>query len=288
MAEPSGLRVLSYLAPSLPERLFLLLAEHLQRQLGLPVTTRFDSATSGPPVGGPNPLRRGEADLAFMCAPSYLRLRSELPPSVDLVPAAPLFDDPRNAGRPVYFTHVVVRQDNPARRFQDLRSGCWAYNDEVSLSGWYCLLLELASLGESRDFFASLVQSGSHLASLRLVAQGEASAAAVDSNTWLWLRQQRPESLAGLRVLTSWGPYPVQPAVFRADLSSALKRAIAQALLCLPVSEAQRQELAGVGLLGFAPVAEQDYLAYAAALTAPGALQPPGVVADESGRLIPY
>ena len=276
MPEPSELRVLSYLAPSLPERLFLLLAEHLQQELGLPVTTRFDTATSGPPVGGPNPLRRGEADLAFMCAPSYLRLRSEWPPVVELVPAAPLFDDPRNGGRPVYFTHVVVRQDHPARHFGDLRRGCWAYNDDVSLSGWYCLLIELARGGESRDFFSSLVQSGSHLASLRLVARGEASAAAVDSNTWLWLREQNPESLAGLRILTSWGPYPVQPAVFRASLDTALKQAIAEALLRLPVSEAQRHALAGVGLRGFARVAEQDYLDHAAALTACGALQPAG------------
>ena len=55
-----------------------------------------------------------EADVGFMCAPGYLWLAERTPPSVELVGAACVFDDPRNAGRPVYFSDLIVPEDSPA------------------------------------------------------------------------------------------------------------------------------------------------------------------------------
>src|SRR5581483_11504435 len=89
------------------------------------------------------------------------------------------FDDPRAQGAPLYFSDVIVPAASRASCFDELAGGAWAYNDLCSLSGFHCLLRKL---GGRKRFFASLRASGSHLASIELVAQGLADGAAIDSN----------------------------------------------------------------------------------------------------------
>jgi hypothetical protein len=71
-----------------------------------------DGRFSGPPPGEPNPLVDGRADLAFVCAPSYLGLAHE----VRFVPVAPLFADGRAPGAPVYFAECSPEPATHGRR----------------------------------------------------------------------------------------------------------------------------------------------------------------------------
>lgn len=122
-----------------------------------------------------------------------------------------------------------------------------------SLSGYYCLLEHLHTLGEDTRFFDRLIPSGSHAASLELVLSGWASAAAVDSNV---LRLADPAVKGRLNVLSTWGPFPVQPLVVRSGLEPGLKARLREALLgwrTLP------PELTALGLTGFAAVTLQHY-----------------------------
>ena len=62
-----------------------------------------------------------------------------------------------------------------------------------------------------------------------MVASGAADAAAIDSNVLALHRGFHPE----LRVLESWGPFPIQPAIVRASLPETEKARIATTLLTL-------------------------------------------------------
>lgn len=228
----SALSLVSYLSPGLPEGLFHAVGDHLTRSLGRPVSVSFVVEASGPDPEADDPL--DGADLAFVCAPSYVALR-RIDAAV-LVPAAPVFDDPRTAGRPVYFSDVVVRDDHAARSLDDLVSAAWAVNDEQSLSGYGCVVKALGA-------DVARVWSGGHLASMSLVRSGEVDAAAIDANTL------RRVDAAGLRVVHTFGPHPVQPMIARRSCGAVDDIAGALATLSLPEW----------GVVSFSPVTDADY-----------------------------
>jgi phosphonate transport system substrate-binding protein len=254
------LRLLSYLAPSIPEELFALLAQTIESRAGVPVTLEFETRVSGPAPDS-DPFAANRADLAFVCAPSYPLLKNAGSP-VALLPVALVFADPRAAGRPVYFSDVVVNVGHPALRFEELRGSIWSYNDRYSRSGWQNMLaklLEIGHAGAPDAFFRRLVQAGSHVRSLELVAAGQADAAAIDSNTLRLARRRNLPGIGGLRVLETWGPMPIQPLLVRAGLSASLRDRIAGILLRLHEEEGLRDALEAFGVQRFAEVDEAEY-----------------------------
>jgi len=256
----SKIRFLTYLAPSIPSGLFELVAAEIEARAGVAVVLDFETAVSGPTPES-DPFAQDRADLAFVCGPSLALLRAAGRP-VEIVAAAPVFDDPRNGGRPVYFSDVIVRRDHPAQTFLDLRDSVWTYNDRQSLSGWFRMLSRLEALGFGRDpnaFFARVVPSGSHLSSIDLVARGEADVSAVDSNTLLLSRRQDPALEERIRILESWGPSPVQPLIARSGLPAQIPARITAALLGMGESPESSRRLQKYGVLRFAPVVERDY-----------------------------
>lgn len=155
------LRLISYLSPSIPEKLFELVADNLRQRLCVPVELEFETLVSGPAPES-DPFAAGRADLAFVCAPSYPLLKQAGSP-VTLLPAAPVFMDPRAEDQPVYFSDVVVRSDDRASRFEELSGGVWSYNDAYSRSGWQNMIARLAEIGHSgppEAFFRGLVNPG--------------------------------------------------------------------------------------------------------------------------------
>lgn len=232
------IRLLSYLAPSIPAGYFECVAQAIAHHTGEPVDLRFETRISGPMPGDPNPLQAGEADVAFVCAPSYRWQREHLV----LLPV-PVPVDARAEGRPVYFSDVVVRRDSSLCSLADLQGRRWAFNDGNSLSGWFCLVERIAPLRPD-DLFSAVLQSGSHLESLRFVREALADAAAIDSNVLRQARRSDDRGLDDLRVIETWGPYPVQPVVARAGLPPALCASIRDALL-------RAHEVTGDGLRGF-------------------------------------
>jgi phosphonate transport system substrate-binding protein len=251
------LRVITYLAPSIPERFFRVIADHLGERLGRGAELIVEGRTSGP-LPGDDPFQRGEADVGFMCAPSLLLLRAATTPSIELIPVATVWVDRRAKGRPVYFSDVVVRADSGIDSFDQLRAQTWAHNDDRSLSGWHSALQRLRAVPDSARFFSKTIASGSHLESLRLVTEGLADGAAIDSNVLIMERAQHPELRPRLRVIESWGPWPIQPAVVRA-LPDEIKRRIAGHLTDLHAGAAAAA-LDGIPFERFAPITYDDYL----------------------------
>jgi phosphonate transport system substrate-binding protein len=260
MAADEDIRLVTYLAPSIPRTLFEALADHVQRALGCRrVALRVETRVSGPQKGGECSSFAEEADVAFMCAPSFVWLRELRPPPVELLGVVPVFDDKRNLGRPVYFCDVVVRNDAPIRAFSELEGGSWAYNDACSLSGYYSLLNKLAESGADENFFDNIFCSGSHLNSIEAIVRGEADAAAIDSNVLRIRLREAPALHERLRVIESWGPYPLQPVVVSSALHPKLKQRLRAAFLSTEQNQRTRRTLKQFGLSRFVTVGQEDY-----------------------------
>jgi phosphonate transport system substrate-binding protein len=260
MAADEDIRFVTYLSPSIPQALFEALVDHVQRALGHErVSLRVESRASGPQKGGECSSFAEETDVAFMCAPSFVWLRGLHPPPVELLGALPVFDDERNQGRPVYFCDVVVRNDAPVHAFSELEGGSWAYNDACSLSGYYSLLNKLAESGADESFFGNILCSGSHLNSIEAVLGGEADAAAIDSNVLRIRFREAPALRNKLRVIESWGPYPIQPVVVSSALHPDLKQRLRAALLSTEQDQQTRRTLKQFGLSRFVAADPEDY-----------------------------
>ena len=253
---PEELRFITYLSPGIPLAFFEAVVDRARRDLGCRISLRSETRVSGPERGTGNPFSLDAADVGFMCAPSFSWLRELEPPPAELLGVAPVFWDERNGGRPVYFCDVVVRRGGPIRSFADLLGGSWAYNDRCSLSGYYGLLRKLADEGIDGRFFGRLLNAGSHLNSMDLVARGEVDAAAIDSNVLILQTRAVPELRDRLRVIESWGPYPVQPVVVRSGLHRVLKERLRASLLTMGTEGHALHEF---NLDGFATVVPEDY-----------------------------
>ncbi len=261
MDHPEELRFVSYLSPGIPRAFFEALVEYVRQALGQRASLSLETRVSGPMRGTEDPFSRGEADVGFMCAPSFFWLREPEDPPVELLPAAPVFRDDRAPGEPVYFSELVVRRDDPARSLLDLRDRSWAYNDPCSLSGYYNLLKKLAELGEGVGFFSRTYCSGSHLRSMEMVVRGEVDAAIIDSNVLRIKLRSTPDLRERLRVIETWGPFPIQPVVLRSNLHPNLVEGLRAALLAIGENSPVAPALADFGLERFVPVTYEHYAA---------------------------
>jgi ABC-type phosphate/phosphonate transport system substrate-binding protein len=245
------LRLISYLAPSIPHGFFELLAKVISEGTGMDVHLEFNEQISGPLEGDENPFADDGADIGFVCAPTFRWLKEDL----QLLPV-PVPADTRANGKPVYFADVVVQAGSPFLSFDDLRGQRWAYNDRNSRSGWFSMLDRIAP-HSPLDYFSEVVQSGSHLESLRWVMMGQTDAAAIDSNALLNQVNRNLIDASEFTILETWGPFPIQPVVIRADMPFSLKQSVHNSLL--RAHEAFSSELNSFGFTLFTEARRQDY-----------------------------
>ena len=173
-------------------------------------------------------LDAGEIHLGWMCGLPYVRKADRAGAGVELV-AAPVMRHPRYAGRPIYFSDVIVHRDSRYAAFADLRGAAWAYNEPNSQSGYNITRYHLARLGETGGYFGRVIEAGSHLRAVEMVLAHEVDASAIDSTVLELELEKRPELGEELRIVEALGPSPIPPWVATrgvpADLRDALRRA---------------------------------------------------------------
>jgi phosphonate transport system substrate-binding protein len=177
-------------------------------------------------------FERGEVDAGFVCGLPYVRLAAGPRPQVAAL-AAPVLQGSRFAGRPVYFSDVIVRSDSPHRSFEELRGCSWSYNDVESQSGCGITLYRLATLGVGASFFSRVVAAGFHQTSIHLVASGKVDASAVDCQVLAVELRDHPELAPELRIIDTLGPSTIQPVVASTRLPTSLRDEIREAFLSL-------------------------------------------------------
>jgi phosphonate transport system substrate-binding protein len=199
-----------------------------------------------------------EIQLCWLCGLPYVWKADADAPVIELC-VAPVMQSARYADRPVYFSDVVVRGDSRFQAFTDLRGGTWAYNEPRSHSGYNVVAHHLAQLGAPADFFGRAVESGAHQTSLRMIANGEVDAAAIDSTVLEAELACFPALGDLIRVIDTLGPSPMPPWVVATSLPPALRQSIANVLLGMHHDATGRAILATWGIARFATTVDRDY-----------------------------
>jgi len=239
----------NFLAPNMTST-YTEVAARVGQRLGTP-TTLVEGASL-------DQLRQASVDIAFLCGLPYVRLRREQPGMLRLL-AAPVLDEPRYGGRPVYFSDVIVRRDSPCRSFDDVRGRSWAHNVEDSYSGCLLSRYTLHEMGETEGFFGQVIFSGWHQESIRRVVAGEVSASAIDSHVLGVEHRRNPGLHRQLRVIAVLGPSPIPPVVGSASLPDEVAVRVRDALTELGDDPSGRA-LLGRGLIRqFIPIEDQAY-----------------------------
>jgi ABC-type phosphate/phosphonate transport system substrate-binding protein len=221
-ASTAPLRVASHLAPGV-EPLYAFLAEYLAARLGR--TAEFVVAESY------ERCAQDVDDVCFVCSIPYLLFADAGRIDMEVI-AAPVLQGDRYAGRPIYFSDVIVATNSLHRSFADLRGATWGYNEPFSHSGYMTVLHHLATLGEDRTYFARMVEAGYHQDAIRMVADGRIDAAAIDSQVLDIELRDHPSLSRAVRLIGTIGPSTIQPVVAsRSRLTDSERRTVREALI---------------------------------------------------------
>lgn len=143
-----------------------------------------------------------------------------------------------------YRSVFLARADDPRPGLADFAGVALAYNDRLSQSGWAAPQVHAARLGLQ---LPAGIETGSHLASARAVAEGRADLAALDAVTHMLLCDHDPALAASLRILAVTDPGPGLPLIAApgAD-TAALFAAVAEAVAALAPADRARLHLRGI------------------------------------------
>lgn len=236
--------------------LFEALAGYLSQRLQIPVAADQDSPWQERSAR----IHTGDIHLGMICSRPYAEQLAAVPRRLVGI-AAPVTQGALYAGRPVYYSYLVVRRDHPARSLLDLRGAVVAFNEPGSQSGYFSLHWALSGIGASPGFFSRWVESGAHERSLTLLYAGEVDAAAIDSTLWDYLFSLDPGPFASLRIIATLGPFPAPPLVSHISTPPDLRARLTRLLTTMHHEPAGRAVLQAGLLLRFEPVSDPLYAA---------------------------
>jgi len=197
-------------------------------------------------------------DVCFVCSLPYVHFeRQGISPAVPI--AAPVLQGDRYAGRPIYFSDVIVHVESGLSSFSDLRGRSWAYNEPLSQSGYGITRFHLVSIGETAGFFGEVVEAGFHEAAIRMVAGGEVDAAAIDSQVLAIELRDQPGLADSIRVVDSLGPSTIQPVAVSKRFDGAFRDRVGGVLTDLHRIEGFREILDRGTVEQFTAVGPRDY-----------------------------
>lgn len=203
-------------------------------------------------------LASGDVEVGFVCGLPYVLAHDKPSPEVDLL-VAPVMKAARYAGKPKYFSDLVVRTDSPYKKLEDLKGKAYVYNDELSNSGYNLPRFRLVSAGLTDGFFGSVKRSGSHEESLRMVANGEAEASYVDSLVLEYDQARGGTDANKLRVIDSIGPAGIPPIVVSAKVAEATRQLLKRALVEMHTTPEGRKILDAALVDKFVEVADSNF-----------------------------
>ena len=216
-------------------------------------------------MAAPDALSRGEDLAAYWTNPALLLgqtcgypLVTSLAGRVALL-ATPIYLAEGCEGA-FYRSAIVIHARDGAASLADLRGRRCAVNDPASNSGMNVLRAAIAPFASgTARFFADIVMTGSHAASVAAVAEGGADVAAIDCVTWAHLARFRPETAGKLRVLAWTQATPGLPLITANETSEETCSAILGALQDVAADPALSDTRAALLLGGFARLAPAAY-----------------------------
>jgi ABC-type phosphate/phosphonate transport system substrate-binding protein len=133
-----------------------------------------------------------------------------------------------------YHSTFVVSASDRRRDLSEFFGATFAVNGKDSQSGYGAMMRAAAPLAKAGRFFGRAIHTGSHDASMRLVAEGAADIAAIDSVTWRISKAFDPLT-RGLQSIGNSEPTPGLPfIVAMARFDSGLFDAVRAGIAALP------------------------------------------------------
>lgn len=166
-------------------------------------------------------------DLVWMCGYPTVSLIAAGRMSHAIV-AAPVF---AGHGGPVYHAVIVTHETGPPSLAAALDTRL-AVNELESWSGYLGLKAHIERSFPGR-WFADQTVTGSHRASLDAVADRACDVASIDVTVWDHALAERPEELAGLRVIDRTVDWPAPPFSLSSRLESGRRDSLKEALHAL-------------------------------------------------------
>lgn len=209
------------------------------------------------PAALPDLWKRPDLGAAFVCGWPYASRLSHLP-----IVAAPVPHAARTAGRPLYWTDMVVRADRPFQRLEDTFGGRIGFTSKDSHSGFNAVrkLLMDYPHPEGAPLYASAI--GPLITprrSLESVLNGDTDVAPVDSYAHALLKRYCPALTSGVRTIAMTDVCPMPMLVASAGTDTAAVARLRAALVEAEQDRHARPLLDDLLLDGFAEVAPKDY-----------------------------
>ncbi|MBI5667914.1 MAG: PhnD/SsuA/transferrin family substrate-binding protein [Chloroflexi bacterium] len=246
---PRTYRVYTFLAPALLP-VYQVITRYLARQLNYPMELQVGQSYDD----------LAHADFSFICGLPYVlrTLPRRSPPQFHAL-AAPVLIGERYQERPIYFSDVIVHRDSPHQTFADLRGCTWTYNEPESQSGYGITRYHLLRLGETNGYFGRVLEAGFHQQAIRLVAEQQVDAAAIDSHVLEIELRDHPRLAQQLRIVDSFGPSTIQPFVAAAHISESVQREVQDILTEMHTDDKVHTSLTSGLISRFVAVKDADY-----------------------------
>ena len=200
---------------------------------------------------------RDDLGLAMMCGLPFAQ-RAERPTLI----AAPVPSPARYAGKPVYFTDIVVRADSPHQTLEDTFGGVIGYTLVDSMSGGVALRCHLEGFRTPsrprlyRKAIGGFVNARNVIEAL---AAGVIDAGPLDSYYHDLLKRNDPGFAAQVRLVASTAAMPIPPLVATAALAKVDLSRLQAALLAVNTLPELAPVLERLQLRGFALPDPESY-----------------------------
>lgn len=146
----------------------------------------------------------------------------------------------RGCNGPYYRSILLARRDEGAASLKDMAGRRAAINGRDSQSGYNAFRHAVAAIAAPGPFFQDVIETGSHLASLRAVAGGKADVCSIDPVCWALAQRHHGEMAERLVPIGMTAAAPGLPFVTSAARSAGEIAAIrAAALSVLSASDLQ-------------------------------------------------
>jgi ABC-type phosphate/phosphonate transport system substrate-binding protein len=153
-----------------------------------------------------------------------------------------------------YHSTLVVSVAEKRQHLSEFFGSTFAFNGKDSQSGYAAMMRATAPFAQAGRFFGRAIHTGSHDASMQLVAEGLADIAAIDSVTWRMSRAFDPQT-RGLKSIGTTEPTPGLPfIVAKGKFDGGLFDAVRAGIAALPGDTCQ-----AFGLLDVVPLGRTDY-----------------------------
>jgi ABC-type phosphate/phosphonate transport system substrate-binding protein len=189
--------------------------------------------------------------LAQTCGFPYV---TKLKGAVQLV-ATPHYDVPGCAAAS-YRSVLLKRKDDTREQLSDFQGAIAVVNSFRSQSGCNALLGTLVREGLTAPFLNRLIKSGSHRASMKMLANNQADICAIDAVCWQLMQDFEPE-IANQLAVVCWSD--AQPGLPFITNKQATPEQLVKLRFALQSAVAQVPKTVGCYIKGFSVLTDADY-----------------------------